>query len=156
MRPAGTGHRPTAATWAGPPGSYERVFPGRPDQIRQARVFVTGTLHGHPVTENAVLAVSELASNSVAHSASGRPGGEFTVHLDVLTGDTIWLEVADDGGPWRLARCDDHVHGLQIVRMLASDAGVTGGPDEGWVAWARFDWPAAPAATIPPTRPAPW
>jgi hypothetical protein len=33
---------------------------------------------------------------------------------------------------------------------------VTGGPDEGWVAWARFDWPAAPAATIPPTRPAPW
>ena len=84
MRPAGTGHRRTDAAWAVPPGSYEQVFPGRPDQIRQARVFVTGTLHSHPVTESAVLAVSELASNSVAHSASGRSGGQFTVHLDVL------------------------------------------------------------------------
>jgi len=149
---AGTRHRHTVATPAARPGSYERLFPGRPDQVRQARVFVTKVLNGHPVTENAVLAVSELAGNSVAHSASGRPGGQFTVHLDVLAGDTIWLEVADEGGPWRLARCDDHLHGLQVVRLLASDAGVTGGPDEGWVAWARFDWLTAPLTGIP--RPA--
>jgi len=155
MMPAGTGRRRTAAALAVPPGSYERVFPGRPDQVRQARRFVADTLQGHPVTESAVLGVSELAGNSVAHSASGQPGGQFTVHLDVMAGDTIWLEVADDGGPWRLMRCDNHLHGLQIVRMLASDAGVTGGPDEGWVAWARFDWPGAPGTRIPSARPAP-
>jgi len=156
MMPAGTGHRHSAAALAVPPGSYERVFPGRPDQVRQARIFVADALRGHPVTENAVLSVSELAGNSVAHSASGQPGGQFTVQLDVLPGDTIWLEVADDGGPWRLAPCDSHLHGLQIVRMLASDAGVTGSPDEGWVAWARFDQPAfAPAASTPRPRAVP-
>jgi serine/threonine-protein kinase RsbW len=154
--PAGTGHRSTAAALAVPPGSYERAFPGRPDQIRQAREFVTGVLQGHPITESAVLSVSELASNAVAHSASGRPGGEFTVHLDVVPGDTVWLEVADDGGTWRPVLYDGHMHGLQIVRMLASDAGVSGGADEGWVAWARFDWPAAgPVARILPARPVP-
>jgi Histidine kinase-like ATPase domain len=55
-----------------------RVFPGRPDQVRQARRFVARALDGCPAAADAVLGVSELARNAVQHSRSGQ-GGRFQV-----------------------------------------------------------------------------
>jgi anti-sigma regulatory factor (Ser/Thr protein kinase) len=121
--------------------AYERVFPARPEQVGAARRFVARLLAGTPVADDAVLCVSELASNCVSYSVSGRPGGTFTVRVEPHDGDYIWLEVADQGGPWRRSAPDGRVHGLEIVRRLASESGVAGSVFTGWEAWARLDWP---------------
>lgn len=39
-----------------------RVFPGRPDQVAQARRFVARALEACPAADDAVLCVSDLAS----------------------------------------------------------------------------------------------
>jgi serine/threonine-protein kinase RsbW len=122
------------------------VFPARAEQVGAARRFVARLLAGTPVADDAVLCVSELAGNSVSHSASGRPGGTFTVRVERHDGDYVWLEVADQGGPWRPPPPDGRVHGLEIVRRLASESGVAGSTFTGWEAWARLDWPGHPAA----------
>ena len=60
---------------------YTGTFRGRPDQVRQVRAAVARYLDGCPVAEDAVLAVSEIASNSVLHSQSS--GGLFTVRCEL-------------------------------------------------------------------------
>ena len=60
---------------------YTGTFPGLPDQVQHARHAVARYLDGHPVTDDAVLIVSELASNAVLHSDSA--GGFFTVSVEL-------------------------------------------------------------------------
>ncbi|MGH3121639.1 MAG: ATP-binding protein [Streptosporangiaceae bacterium] len=129
------------AALAMPPGSGEQVFPARPEQVGAARRFVARLLSGAPVADDAVLCVSELTGNCVSHSVSGCPGGTFTVRVELHDGDYVWLEVADQGGPWRPSAPDGRVHGLEIVRRLATESGVAGSVFTGWEAWARLDWP---------------
>ena len=138
-----------SAALARSPGSGEQVFPARPEQVGAARRFVAGLLAGTPVADDAVLCVSELAGNCVSHSVSGCPGGVFTVRIERHDGDYVWLEVADQGGLWRPQAPDGRVHGLEIVRRLASDSGVAGSIFTGWEAWARLDWPGHWAAGRP-------
>ena len=59
--------------------SWSRYFPGRADQVAQARLFVASVLAGRPEAETATLVVSELSTNAVCHTASGGPGGLFAV-----------------------------------------------------------------------------
>ncbi len=42
-----------------------RVFAGRPDHVREARHQVGKFLDGHPRRDDAVLIISEFASNAV-------------------------------------------------------------------------------------------
>jgi anti-sigma regulatory factor (Ser/Thr protein kinase) len=51
-----------------------RVFPGRPDQIAHARDFTRRVLGLCPVLDEAVLLVSELATNAIEHTATGNEG----------------------------------------------------------------------------------
>lgn len=142
MTPAATGFRGAGgAALAGRPRSVEQAFAARPEQVIAARRFVAGLLAGTPVADDAILCVSELAGNCVSHSASGHAGGTFTVRVELYEGDYVWLEVADQGGPWRPSAPDGRVHGLEIVRRLASESGVAGSVFTGWEAWARLDWP---------------
>lgn len=80
--------------------AWSRVFPGQPDQVREARAFLRGVLGGCPVADTALLVCSELASNAVQHSRSARPGGAFTVRARLRPGAWAWIEVQDEGGRW--------------------------------------------------------
>jgi len=132
---------------AASPQTWTRIFPARPDQIRHARQCLAEMLDGYPVADDAVLCLSELASNSVIHSDSRKPGGTFTVRAVVLHGDHVRIEVHDRGGPWEeRPHTDGRTHGLAIVRDLATDSGIDGDALTGRIAWARFEWAAPPDA----------
>jgi anti-sigma regulatory factor (Ser/Thr protein kinase) len=124
-----------------PAQTWIREFPARPEQVGHARKFLALALEGCPIADDAVLCLSELAGNSVLHSASRRPGGAFTVRAEIRRGDYVRIEVRDEGGAWNERPGPDlHAHGLAIVRALADESGVGGDALTGWVAWARLAW----------------
>lgn len=117
---------------------YLRTFPAVPGQVREARGFLADILVGCPVADDAILCLSELASNCVLHSASRQPGGRFTVRAEV-GGNYVRIALHDNGGPWIHHRYgDERRHGLDIVRSLAAESGVHGDAVTGWISWARF------------------
>jgi serine/threonine-protein kinase RsbW len=124
------------------PVSHDRAYEGRPDQIRHVRAFLAEILDGHPVVNNAVLIADELATNAVRHSNSGKPGGQFTVRVEVHDPDYLWVEVEDEGSPPWTPRCPDGEpwHGLNIVQQFTgrTNWGVDGDM-RAWVVWARLD-----------------
>jgi anti-sigma regulatory factor (Ser/Thr protein kinase) len=135
--------------------AWTRVFPAQADQIGQARQVLAVALDGCPAADDAVLCLSELATNSLLHSDSRNVGGTFTVHAEIFEGDYVWIEVVDNGGPWwkHNAR-DGRAHGLDIVADLAVEWGVEGDSITGWTVWARLKWWADrnPAAGALPAR----
>ncbi|MFC4535422.1 ATP-binding protein [Sphaerisporangium dianthi] len=68
----------------------------RVDQVGVARAFARELLAGCPLLEEALLVVSELASNSVQHSRSSLPGGTVTLYV-LHAGARVRVEVQDDG-----------------------------------------------------------
>jgi serine/threonine-protein kinase RsbW len=132
---------------ARPVQAWTQEFPARPEQVGQARKFLAAALGACPAADDAVLVASELAGNSVLHSASRRPGGAFTVRVELRHGDYVRIEVRDEGGVWsERPGPDGRAHGLAIVRALAAESGTDGDALTGWIAWARFDWPGRTAA----------
>jgi serine/threonine-protein kinase RsbW len=117
---------------------FTGTYPGRPDQVRNARREVARCLAGCPAANDAVLVVSELASNAVLHSASR--GEFFTVRAE-LHADYVWVEAEDLGGPWRRAPHTDRPHGLDVVEALTGpdNWGTESTSDGGRVVWARLD-----------------
>lgn len=124
-----------------------QVYAGNAGEVAKVRHDVAAFLGACPVADDAVLCVSELASNSVLHSRSRL--GRFTVRAE-LHPDYVWCEVEDAGGPWRTRLPDpERPHGLDIVTALA-------GPDN-WgtelsgehdrVTWVRLSWGAVPAGS---------
>jgi anti-sigma regulatory factor (Ser/Thr protein kinase) len=117
-----------------------QVLPAHADQVKVARAFIAAVLAACPAAGDAVLCVSELATNAVLHSASRNPGGTFTVRAAMFD-DHVRVEVEDNGGRWEeRPHHDNRPHGLDIVRELAADCGRGGSPLAGWVAWARLEW----------------
>jgi anti-sigma regulatory factor (Ser/Thr protein kinase) len=76
---------------------WRRAFPGRADQARAARDFVAFLLAGYALVDDAVLAAAELVANTLRHTRSARPGGEFTVEVRRWNSGTS-IEVTDQGG----------------------------------------------------------
>jgi anti-sigma regulatory factor (Ser/Thr protein kinase) len=117
-------------------------FPGQPSNVARARAFAAGLLEGCPVSDDAVLCVSEFSANAILHTRSGEPGGRFTVRVEIYPQDYVWVEVEDGGGPWERNAGDGLPgHGLDIVDKIASEWG-TDGDMRGWIVWARLDWQA--------------
>ena len=125
---------------AAAPAVIAQVFPGEAGQVRAARRFVAGVLNGCPATDDALVCVSELATNAVLHSRSGRPGGRFTVCARMRAA-SVRVAVADEGGPWGQQQNGDGQggRGLLIVSELASRWGREDGA-AGRTVWFEIDW----------------
>jgi serine/threonine-protein kinase RsbW len=135
-------HEPAACrVTAPPPLAWSRTYPGTAEHVRDARRFLAGVLAGHPATDDAVLCLSELASNAVIHSNSRKPDGVFTVRAGIGHSGRVHVEVEDQGGPWAQPLHTDGLHGrgLLIVGYLARDFGVSGDSDTGWTVWFEID-----------------
>jgi serine/threonine-protein kinase RsbW len=87
-----------AGLLAASPGENSQVFPGKPDQVRAVRGFVRQQLLCHAACDDSVLVASELATNSIRHSLSGRDGGAFLVHAAALDSRDAMILVTDQGG----------------------------------------------------------
>jgi serine/threonine-protein kinase RsbW len=105
--------------------SWARVFPGRPQQAGAARRFVASLLDGSPFRDDAVVVVSELFTNAVQHTDSGKPGGLVVVQVSRWL-FAVRLAVTDQGSsrppficgaaPGELA---ENGNGLRMVSHLA-------------------------------------
>jgi serine/threonine-protein kinase RsbW len=114
-----------------------RVFPGRPAEVSRVRDFVACALAGFAAVANAVLIASELATNALVHTASGR-GGRFAVIVR-RDGGSARVEVWDGGGASAPVirpdgRDGESGAGLGLVEVLAQRWGHSGGPG-GRVVW---------------------
>jgi anti-sigma regulatory factor (Ser/Thr protein kinase) len=97
------------------------TIPGCPEHVARARAFVA-RLAG-AAAETAVLLTSELVTNALLYTRSGRGGVVTVVVLDLPDG--LLVEVADDGSPDRgpgvsgdrYGACG---HGLFLVEQLAA------------------------------------
>jgi anti-sigma regulatory factor (Ser/Thr protein kinase) len=107
--------------------TWARVFPGTLRQVRAARHFVAGLLDGSPFRDDAVIIVSELATNATLHSRSGNPGGLVTVQVTrwrlgvriaVTDQGSGKRPVVGDSGPGREPA--ESGHGLYLVGSLAA------------------------------------
>jgi serine/threonine-protein kinase RsbW len=125
-----------------------RIFPASPDQVAQARQFLARFLADCPLSDDALLICSELATNAIVHSDSGNSGGWFVLRVEVRDQDYVWLEVEDQGGQWATDRVSDEGgRGLEIVALLADYWDVRG-DDTGRVVCARLDWTRAGSETL--------
>ncbi|MEU9884454.1 ATP-binding protein [Sphaerisporangium sp. NPDC051011] len=124
---------------------WRRIFPGRLDQVREARRFVRFLLADDPRADDAELIVSELAGNALRHTRSGLATGRFTV--EVVLDDSaagILLTVYDHGGTGtprftghdQQCCTEEHGRGLAMVSAIATRAGYQGTPSSGHRVWA--------------------
>lgn len=106
-------------TTAARPTMWSRTLPATAPQVREARRSLALLLNGCPASEDALLCLSEIVTNAIMHSRSGRPGGHLTIRV-AHTPAWLRVEVQDEGGPW-LPRSpgEDHGRGLAIVEALA-------------------------------------
>lgn len=122
---------------------HDTSYPAIAEHIGRVRADLRGLLADCPVADDVILCASELATNAVLHSDSGKPGGKFTVRAEVIPSHHARIEVEDSGGAWLTTVLDrDRIqgHGLDIVSALAADWGIDGDHHARTV-WAHFEWP---------------
>jgi anti-sigma regulatory factor (Ser/Thr protein kinase) len=133
--------------------------PGTPDQVSIARRWVRLIFEKVSRADDVELIVTELVTNAIRHTASGRSGGTFNLTVR-RRGRWSRVEVRDQGG-WRLpGRRDspaDRVapengltepdgglpetgRGLMIVRAVADRYGRRSTAGGGQLVWAEVSW----------------
>ncbi|MFJ3547522.1 ATP-binding protein [Streptomyces sp. NPDC090114] len=123
---------------------WSRKFPGLPRKVAEARDFVAALLEdeGSGPVDDALLIVSELATNAVRHTRSGWYGGWFLVVVG-FDDDVVRIEVIDAGGDreplLRSVNSDveEGGRGLLLVTACAKDWGVQDRPG-GRCIWAEL------------------
>ena len=126
-----------------------RTFPGQPDQVACARDFVKHTLGCCPMRDEAVLLTSELCTNTLQHTASGR-GGSFEVTI-YHSPESLRVEVRDDGSSTvpaiqNFAELSEDGRGLELVQLIASRWGQNG-DGYGRSVFFELRWNDTPAST---------
>ncbi len=119
-----------------------RVFLGTCSQVHNVREFVAEIIDGCPVADDVILLASEIATNAVVHTASGKDG-TFTVV--VQPGDGMVRVEIHDGGSDTMPdiRSAEELAGsglgLGLVETLATRWGYLGDRD-GRVVWFEVAW----------------
>lgn len=103
------------------------TIPADAARVREARWFVAATLDDPGVAGTAALLTSELVTNAIVHSSSGRPGGSVTIVVTEVAGGTR-VEVTDAGSDRGrpVVRHESYAaggHGLLLVQSLADEWG---------------------------------
>lgn len=120
------------------PVHEKKLFAGVPSSVREVRRFLRDVLGAdHPALYEIELCTSELVTNAIRHTNSGK-GGYVLVALDVGS-DRIRTYVVDEGGAStephaRRTGFAENGHGLHIVEELA-DGWRTQLEDEGRTTW---------------------
>jgi len=135
-------HPSAHAVAATSPRTWSRSFRATPDQVREARQFLAAVLDGSPLAADALTCLSELATNSVLHSNSRRPGGSFAVHAGLLSG-VLRVEVEDEGGPWESRDASDGHggRGLAVVDGLSSNWSIFSDGSGARTVWFEISYP---------------
>jgi len=132
---------------------WSKTFDGRPECVSEAREFTRETIGDDGGVDLVELVASELAGNAVRHSDSGKPGGQFTLHLATFL-DRWQVRVDDAGGPRVPQVCEpkpiesiddldafgDEVEagrGLALVASVSSKWGVLG-DQSGRAVWVEI------------------
>lgn len=129
------------------------TIPGQAEHVAEARAFVSRTLGADcPEADTVILLTSELVTNSIQHSRSGRDGGTITITL-IAVPDGIRAEVIDEGGPTHpMLSCSqvepapltENGRGLQLVQMLSARWSYAH-DEAGTVTWFELATPARQA-----------
>jgi anti-sigma regulatory factor (Ser/Thr protein kinase) len=109
-------------------GVVTRSYPGRASEIIEVRRFIGGVLADHPRVDDVTLIASELATNAVEWTKSGKPGGYFTLTVEVGR-NGVRVAIEDCGGPAEFAPPSpdgEGGRGLSIVATLSDSWRVTG------------------------------
>lgn len=117
-------------------------LPGQPQHVRQARRFIARTIgESHRQCDTAMLLTSELVTNAVTHSRSGRPGGTVDVVVSA-TCSALLISVTDDGSQEGLPTTSGQPggpsgNGLVLVEILSDGWGYRQGSGRTTV-WFRL------------------
>lgn len=106
------------------------TVPGEPEEVSRVRGFIARTLAcaGLPGVDSdaATLLTSELVTNAIMHTDSGKPGGRVSVVIRSLS-DGLLIEVIDDGSAGTPVVKTDPLagegQGLYLVQQMASQWG---------------------------------
>lgn len=116
---------------------WRRLFPGEDRQLGLMRKWLAWLLPDTPARDDVVTVATELATDSLRHTASGQ-GGQFAVEI-TWNGPFVRVAVADGGGPGEPRVVDDpeaeYGRGLLLVHGLSQRTGVCG-DERGRLVWA--------------------
>jgi serine/threonine-protein kinase RsbW len=122
---------------------WRRVFPGHNRELSQLRRWLCSLLPSCPERDELLSVASELGSNAQEHTASGNPGGSFTVEV-AWHRSMVHVAVTDSGSPGEPRVIEEpdgeHGRGLLLVHGLSARTGWTG-DERGRVVWAQIAWP---------------
>ncbi|MEV6212875.1 ATP-binding protein [Kitasatospora sp. NPDC051914] len=111
--------------------THRRIFAGHPQELSAVRGWTRKLLDNHPRADDAELIVSELSTNALQHSRSGREAGWFEVAL-TLAARGVAITVTDGGtsrsipSAQHAATDSTHGRGLDIVSALADRFAISG------------------------------
>ena len=93
------------------------TLPATEGQVIKARKFVATFVDDPTLAADAVLCLSEVATNAVIHSNSRHVGGQFTVSAERYRDGHLRVEVQDEGGRWmERAKAEGQHLGLLLVQ----------------------------------------
>jgi serine/threonine-protein kinase RsbW len=128
---------------------WTRKFPGSKDQVSQARGWLEDLLPDCEQLEVLTLLVSELVTNALLHTGSGKPDGRFGLTVE-WSPATVRVLVMDQGSPTApevmtrvggAAWDSENGRGLFLVDQLADDWGAASLPG-GRLVWLEMAWAA--------------